>query len=667
MASSHGTPPVFNNKVIAWIDHRLPIFSYIEKEYHTFPTPRNFNYFWNFGAIATVMLVLMIVTGIVLATNYTPHVTMAFDSVERIMRDVPQGWLIRYLHMTGASFFFIAVYIHIFRGMYYGSYKSPRELLWILGVVILLLMMATAFMGYVLPWGQMSFWGATVITSLFSAIPVVGDSIVTWLWGGFAIDNPTLNRFYALHYLLPFVIVGVVALHVVALHVHGSNNPLGIDPKGPQDTVPFHPYYTMKDGFGVDGLPDRLCGLRLLRAQLPGRCRQLHPGQPAGDAAAHRARMVLPAVLRHPARHPRQAGRRSGHVRLDRRAVHPAVARHLARALVHVPADLQVVHVRAGDRRRSCWACAAPIRRKAGTCRWPSSARSTTSSTSSSCCRSWARSNGHCHCPPASPTRCSRRRRARTMRRTIVSAAIALAALAAGAAAIAAETVAASEAEQHPPHRHWHFDGPFGTYDRAAAQRGYQIYAEVCSACHSLQLLAYRNLMELGLTENQVKGLIKDIQVPDLGDDGQPIERPARLSDRFKKPFPNTAAAAAANNGKAPPDLSVIVKAREGGADYIHAPADRLRAVRQADAAADQGVQRHQGRQLRQVFPRPQDRHAAAARRRQGDLCRRHQGDARPGSRRRRRVPRLGVGAAHGGRARTPAFASSSSCWRWPA
>ncbi len=251
MASQHGAPPVFNNKVIAWIDHRLPIFSYLEKEYHTFPTPRNFNYFWNFGAIATVMLVLMIATGVVLATNYTPHVLMAFDSVERIDRDVPQGWLIRDLHMNGASFFFIAVYIHIFRGMYYGSYKAPRELLWLLGVVIFLLMMATAFMGYVLPWGQMSFWGATVITNLFSAIPVVGDSIVTWLWGGFAVDNPTLNRFFALHYLLPFIIVAVVALHVVALHVHGSNNPLGIDPKGPQDTVPFHPYYTMKDGFGV--------------------------------------------------------------------------------------------------------------------------------------------------------------------------------------------------------------------------------------------------------------------------------------------------------------------------------------------------------------------------------------------------------------------------------
>jgi ubiquinol-cytochrome c reductase cytochrome b/c1 subunit len=251
MASQHGAPPVFNNKVVAWIDHRLPIFSYLEKEYHTFPTPRNFNYFWNFGAIATVMLVLMIVTGIVLAMNYTPNSELAFDSVERIMRDVPSGWLIRYMHMTGASFFFAAVYVHIFRGLYYGSYKAPRELLWMLGVVILLLMMATAFLGYVLPWGQMSFWGATVITNLFSAIPVVGDSIVTWLWGGFAVDNPTLNRFFALHYLLPFIIVAVVALHVVALHVHGSNNPLGIDPKGPQDTVPFHPYYTMKDGFGL--------------------------------------------------------------------------------------------------------------------------------------------------------------------------------------------------------------------------------------------------------------------------------------------------------------------------------------------------------------------------------------------------------------------------------
>src|SRR6201986_691336 len=247
MASSHGAPPVFNNKVVPWIDHRLPIFSYIEKEYHTFPTPRNFNYFWNFGAIATVMLVLMNVTGIVLATNYQPNSELAFNSVERIMRDVPSGWLMRYMHMTGASFFFAAVYIHIIRGLYYGSYKAPRELLWILGVVILLLMMATAFMGYVLPWGQMSFWGATVITNLFSAFPIVGHPIVTWLWGGFSVDNPTLNRFFSLHYLLPFVIFGVVFLHIAALHITGSNNPLGIDVKTPKDTIPFHPYYTTKD------------------------------------------------------------------------------------------------------------------------------------------------------------------------------------------------------------------------------------------------------------------------------------------------------------------------------------------------------------------------------------------------------------------------------------
>jgi ubiquinol-cytochrome c reductase cytochrome b subunit len=176
---------------------------------------------------------------------------MAFNSVEHIMRDVNYGWLIRYLHMNGASMFFIVVYLHIFRGLYYGSYKAPRELLWLLGILIFILMMATAFMGYVLPWGQMSFWGATVITNLFSAIPLVGQHIVTWLWGGFAVDNATLNRFFSLHYLLPFVIVGVVVLHIIALHRFGSNNPLGIDMKGPQDSIPFHPYYTVKDFFGL--------------------------------------------------------------------------------------------------------------------------------------------------------------------------------------------------------------------------------------------------------------------------------------------------------------------------------------------------------------------------------------------------------------------------------
>jgi ubiquinol-cytochrome c reductase cytochrome b/c1 subunit len=241
----------FKNPVVNWIDTRLPLFTMMNKEYAVFPTPKNFNYFWNFGALATVALVLMIATGIFLAMNYTPDSTMAFDSVERIMRDVNYGWLLRYAHANGASMFFLVVYVHIFRGMYYGSYKSPRELLWMLGVVILLLMMATAFMGYVLPWGQMSFWGATVITNLFSAFPLVGNAIVTWLWGGFAVGDPTLHRFFSLHYLLPFVIVAVVFLHVVALHITGSNNPLGIDVKSPQDTLPFHPYYTIKDSVGL--------------------------------------------------------------------------------------------------------------------------------------------------------------------------------------------------------------------------------------------------------------------------------------------------------------------------------------------------------------------------------------------------------------------------------
>jgi quinol-cytochrome oxidoreductase complex cytochrome b subunit len=241
----------FSNPVIRWIDFRLPIFTLLHHELHEYPTPRNLNYLWNFGSLAGIVLVTMILTGIVLAMNYTPSVGGAFNSVEHIMRDVNYGWLIRYVHTSGASMFFAVVYIHIFRGLYYGSYKAPRELLWMLGVVILLLMMATAFFGYTLPWGQMSFWGATVITNLFSAIPVVGDSIVSWLLGGFGVGNPTLNRFYALHYLLPFVIVAVVLLHLVALHRFGSNNPDGIDVKEPQDTLPFHPYYTIKDMFGL--------------------------------------------------------------------------------------------------------------------------------------------------------------------------------------------------------------------------------------------------------------------------------------------------------------------------------------------------------------------------------------------------------------------------------
>jgi ubiquinol-cytochrome c reductase cytochrome b/c1 subunit len=249
MAGLHKS--TIQNPVLNWIDTRLPVITLMSKEYGAFPTPKNFNYFWNFGALATITLFIMIATGIFLAMNYDPSAAGAFDSVERIMRDVNYGWLIRYVHMNGASMFFAVIYIHIFRGMYYGSYKAPRELLWMTGVVLFLLLMATAFMGYVLPWGQMSYWGATVITNLFSAIPVVGNWIVTLLWGGYSVANPTLNRFFALHYLLPFVITGVVFLHVVALHITGSNNPLGIDVKSEQDTIPFHPYYTIKDSVGM--------------------------------------------------------------------------------------------------------------------------------------------------------------------------------------------------------------------------------------------------------------------------------------------------------------------------------------------------------------------------------------------------------------------------------
>ena len=236
-----------------WLDEKLPLprlaYNAVGAGY---PVPRNLNYFWNFGVLAGAALAIQIVTGIVLAMHYHSDAASAFSSVNgTIMRDVNAGWFLRYAHANGASMFFIVVYTHIFRGLYYGSYKAPREMVWLLGVVIFLLMMATAFMGYVLPWGQMSFWGAQVITGFFSAIPGIGETIRVWLLGGYAPDDAALNRFFSLHYLLPFVIAAVIILHIWALHIPGSNNPTGVDVKGEQDTVPFHPYYTAKDGFGL--------------------------------------------------------------------------------------------------------------------------------------------------------------------------------------------------------------------------------------------------------------------------------------------------------------------------------------------------------------------------------------------------------------------------------
>ncbi len=247
---SHPSTYVPGSAFERFLDKRLPIIR-MGADFMDFPTPKNLNYWYTFGGILSLFLVIQIATGVVLAMHYTPHVDFAFWSVEHIMRDVNYGDLLRYTHSNGASMFFVAVYLHMFRGLYYGSFKEPREVLWILGVVIFVLMMATAFMGYVLPWGQMSYWGATVITSLFSAIPVVGDSIKTLLWGGFSVDNPTLNRFFALHFLLPFAIAGMVVLHIWALHVPGNTNPTGVEIKSKKDTIPFHPYYTVKDGFAI--------------------------------------------------------------------------------------------------------------------------------------------------------------------------------------------------------------------------------------------------------------------------------------------------------------------------------------------------------------------------------------------------------------------------------
>ena len=229
--------------MLRWNKNRL--FSIINSHIIDYPTPININYLWSFGSAAGFCLAIQIVTGIFLAMHYTSNIEYAFNSVEHIMRDVNNGWFIRYFHANGASMFFIVIYCHLFRGLYFGSYIKPRGSLWNTGVIIFLIMMGTAFMGYVLPWGQMSFWGATVITNLASAIPFIGVSIVEWLWGGFSVDNATLNRFYSLHYLLPFLMCGFVIIHLTLLHENGSNNPLGLSKLN--DIVTFYPYFYVKD------------------------------------------------------------------------------------------------------------------------------------------------------------------------------------------------------------------------------------------------------------------------------------------------------------------------------------------------------------------------------------------------------------------------------------
>ncbi len=245
---------------VGWVDERFPLTKVWNEHLAQYYAPKNFNFWYFFGSLAMLVLVNQIVTGVWLAMSYKPDATLAFASVEYIMRDVDWGWLIRYLHSTGASAFFIVIYLHMFRGLMYGSYRKPRELLWIIGVVVYLAMMATAFFGYLLPWGQMSYWGAQVIVNLFSAIPVIGPDLGVWIRGDYVISDVTLNRFFALHFLLPFLLAALVFIHIVALHKVGSNNPDGIEIKKnkdengiPKDGIPFHPYYTVKDIAGVAG------------------------------------------------------------------------------------------------------------------------------------------------------------------------------------------------------------------------------------------------------------------------------------------------------------------------------------------------------------------------------------------------------------------------------
>ncbi len=687
----------FENPVVEWVDSRLPVFTMMQKEYGVFPTPKNFNYFWNFGAIAMVMLVTMIVTGITLAMHYNPSAAGAFDSVERIMRDVKHGWLIRYLHMNGASFFFIAVYIHIFRGLFYGSYKQPRELLWILGMVIFLLMMATGFMGYVLPWGQMSFWGATVITNLFSAIPLVGDSIVTLLWGGFSVDNPTLNRFFALHFLLPFVIVGVVFLHIWALHVTGSNNPTGIDVKSEQDTLPFHPYYTMKDTFGVMvflviyaaftffmpnalGHPDNyipanplvtpphivpewyflpfyamlraitfdfnlyLCGagaiggflvyqyawkktpdafvrekisiLLLVAAVLaipggllaffkdvavlkpvieliPLQAVSLMPAKLGGVLAMFGSiamLFLLPFIDKHPVRSA-----------LYRPWFKPAV---LALLIVFI-----ILGICGAKPAEGFWVPLSQIMTLAyfsfflvvipyfnnnePVATLPTSIHNAVLGKASVVLAliavglvafgpsaAYAKAEKKVEAAPAEQTAPATPETndavAGSDAGTTPTGAVLNPSSTAAPTEHAAESSHAAAAGAHHapelPKMDWSFQGPFGTYDRAALQRGFQVYKQVCAACHGLKRVAYRNLSALGYSEDQIKSVAAEATMTDgPNDEGEMFERPGRPSDHFKNPYANDNQAKASNNGALPPDLSLIVKARVGGPDYVHA------------------------------------------------------------------------------------------------
>ena len=575
------------NPALKWIEQRLPIGGLIHSSFVAYPTPRNLNYWWTFGAILSMMLAVQIITGVILAMHYTPHVDMAFKSVELIVRDVNYGWLLRYIHSNGASMFFIAVYIHMFRGLYYGSYKAPREILWILGVIIYLLMMATGFMGYVLPWGQMSFWGATVITNLFSAIPYVGDSIVTLLWGGYSVGNPTLNRFFSLHYLLPFVIAGVVVLHVWALHVTGQNNPAGVEVKTEKDTVPFTPYATLKDAFGM------ACFLLFFAWFIfyipnylgdPDNYIQANPAVTPAHIVPEWYYLPFYAILRSI---PSKLG---GVIAmfgaivvlaflpwLDSCKVRSSKYRPLAKQFFWIfvatciglgylgaqpPEGIYVIAGRVLTVAYFAYfLIVLPVLSRIETTR-------------------------------PLPNSIADDVLAKSGKQPMVSTAIALA-LAGSLMMGGLDSAKAADHGATPHSESWSFAGPFGKFDQGQLQRGLKVYKEVCSNCHSLNFVAFRNLADPGgpgYSAAQAAAFAAEYKVKDGPNDaGDMFERAGRPADYFPAPFPNEQAARASNGGAAPPDLSLIAKARgyergfpqfvfdaftqfqEKGPNYLHA------------------------------------------------------------------------------------------------
>src|SRR6266536_1889108 len=547
------------NAFLKWFEARLPIGGLIHSSFVAYPTPRNLNYWWAFGGILTFMLGAQVATGVVLAMHYTPHVDYAFDSVEQIMRDVNYGWLLRYLHSNGASMFFVAVYIHMFRGLYYGSYKEPREVLWILGVILYLLMMATGFLGYTLPWGQMSFWGATVITNFFSAIPVVGESVVTWLWGGYSVGNPTLQRFFSLHYLLPFVIAGVVVLHIWALHVVGQNNPTGVEAKPGQDTVAFTPYATTKDGFAMVCFMLLFAWFVFYVPNYLGHADNYIPANP-GVTPAH----IVPewyylpfyAILRS------IPNKLAGVIAmfsailvlaflpwLDSAKTRSSKYRPLAKQFFWIFVVVSIglgylgaqppegIYVIAGRILTVCYFAYFLIV-------LPLLAR--------------------IEKPRPVPNSIADDVLAKSGKAPMVSTVIAL--MVAGGLVFGGAQSAKAEEQAKPPSEKWSFSGPFGKFDRGAVQRGLKVYKEVCSACHGLSYIAFRNLADAGgpgYSVAQAAAFASDYKIKDgPNDQGEMFERPGRPADYFPSPFPNEQAARAANGGALPPDLYLITKAR---------------------------------------------------------------------------------------------------------